>query len=203
MAQSFSEYARTQLKQSQMALAAAAENGPFLEQLEVASNAIANCFRAGGKVLLAGNGGSAADAQHIAGEFVSRLNFDRAPLPAIALTVDTSVLTALGNDYGYEYVFERQIHGLGRRGDVFIGISTSGRSPNILRAMRKARALGLVTIAFCGAHKTELPDLSDIALCVPSLRTSLIQQIHITIAHIICARVEAALFPDAAGTADV
>jgi D-sedoheptulose 7-phosphate isomerase len=147
MAQTFSEYARTQLMQSQMALAAAAENGSFLEQMEAVSKAISDCFQAGGKVLLAGNGGSAADAQHIAGEFLSRLNFDRAPLPAIALTVDTSVLTAVGNDYGYEHVFERQVHGLGRRGDVFIGISTSGRSPNILRAMRKARELGLVTVA--------------------------------------------------------
>jgi D-sedoheptulose 7-phosphate isomerase len=171
--------------------------------MEAVSKAISDCFQAGGKVLLAGNGGSAADAQHIAGEFLSRLNFDRAPLPAIALTVDTSVLTAVGNDYGYEHVFERQVHGLGRRGDVFIGISTSGRSPNILRAMRKARELGLVTVAFCGAHKAEILNLSDIALCAPSQQTALIQQIHITAAHIICARVEAALFPDAARSADV
>jgi len=195
---SFSEYARAQLAQSQMALAAAAENRPFLEQLESVYSAITGCFRAGGKVLLAGNGGSAADAQHIAAEFVARLNFDRAPLPAIALTVDTSILTAVGNDYGYEHVFERQVHGLGRRGDIFIGISTSGRSVNILRAMQKARELGLVTIAFCGAQKTEILDLSDIALCAPSQQTSLVQQIHITAAHIICAQVEAALFHDPA-----
>jgi len=200
---SFSEYARTQLTQSQMALAAAAESKPFLEQMEAVCNAITDCFQAGGKVLLAGNGGSAADAQHIAGEFVARLNFDRAPLPAIALTVDTSVLTAVGNDYGYEQVFERQVHALGRRGDVFIGISTSGRSPNILRAMRKAKELGLVTIAFCGAQKAEIQDLSDIALRAPSQQTPHIQQIHITAAHIICARVEAALFPGAARPADV
>lgn len=199
---SFSEYARTQLAQSQMALAAAAESGPFLEQMEAVCNAIATCFQAGGKVLLAGNGGSAADAQHIAGEFIGRLNFERTPLPAVALTADTSVLTAVGNDYGYEHVFERQVHGLGRRGDVFIGISTSGRSPNILRAMRKAKELGLVTIAFCGAQKTEILDLSDIALCAPSRQTSLIQQIHITAAHIICARVEAVLFHNAVRPAD-
>lgn len=197
---SFSEYARAHLLQSQLALAAAAENEPFLEQMEAISDAIANCFRAGGKLLLAGNGGSAADAQHIAGEFIARLNFDRAPLPAIALTVDTSVLTAVGNDYGYEQVFERQVHGLGRRGDVFIGISTSGRSSNILRAMRKAKDLGLITVAFCGAQKAEILDLSDIALCVPSQQTSLVQQIHITAAHIICARVESALFRDVAGS---
>jgi len=198
---SFSEFARTHLVQSQMALAAAAENGPFLEQMEAVCNAIAGCFQAGGKVLLAGNGGSAADAQHIAGEFVARLNFDRAPLPAIALTVDTSVLTAVSNDYGYEQVFERQVHGLGRRGDVFIGISTSGRSPNILRAMRKSKELGLITIAFCGAQKTEILDLSDIALRAPSQQTSLVQQIHITAAHIICARVEAVLFRETARSA--
>jgi D-sedoheptulose 7-phosphate isomerase len=202
MSQVFSEYARTELMQAQMALATAAEDGAFLKQMEAVSKAIIGCFQAGGKVLLAGNGGSAADAQHIAGEFISRLNFDRAPLPAIALTVDTSVLTAVGNDYGFEHVFERQVHALGRRGDVFIGISTSGRSPNILRAMRKAREIGLVTVTFCGAHKTEILDLCDIALCAPSQRTPLIQQIHITAAHIICARVEAALFPDAAGSSD-
>ena len=199
---SFSEYARTQLTQSQMALAAAAESKPFLEQMEAVCNTITDCFQTGGKVLLAGNGGSAADAQHIAGEFVVRLNFDRAPLPAIALTVDTSVLTAAGNDYGYEQVFERQVHALGRRGDVFIGISTSGRSPNILRAIRKAKELGLVTIAFCGAQKAEIQDLSDIALRAPSQQTPHIQQIHITAAHIICARVEAALFPCASRPAD-
>ena len=203
MFQSFSEYARNQLTQSQMVLAAAAGNDQFLGQMEAVSDAIADCFRAGGKVLLAGNGGSAADSQHIAGEFVCRLNFERAPLPAIALTVDTSVLTAVGNDYGYEHVFVRQVQGLGRRGDVFIGISTSGRSPNILSAMQKARELGLVTIAFCGAHKTEILDLCDIALCAPSQQTPLIQQLHITAAHIICARVEAMLFPDAARSADV
>lgn len=199
---SFSEYVRAQLVQSQMALAAAAESGPFLEQMEAVHDAIVGCFQAGGKILLAGNGGSAADAQHIAAEFVARLNFDRAPLPAIALTVDTSVLTAIGNDYGYDHVFERQLHGLGRRGDIFVGISTSGRSPNILRAMRKAREMGLTTIAFCGAHKTEILDLSDIALCAPSLQTPIIQQIHITAAHIICARVEATLFPNAARSTD-
>ncbi len=188
------ENARSYLIQSQKALEAAANNDQFLGQLAAVSEAIINCFKAGGKVLIAGNGGSAGDAQHIAGEFLSRLNFDRAPLAAIALTVDTSVLTAVGNDYGYEQVFERQVWGLGRPGDVFIGITTSGRSPNILRAMRKARELGLVTIAFCGARKTELLDLCDIALRAPSESTPLIQQIHITAAHIACGEVERVLF---------
>lgn len=194
MTQAFLEEARSYLLQSQKALSAAAESQEFLGQVAAISEAIVNCFKAGGKVLLAGNGGSAGDAQHIAGEFLSRLNFDRNPLAAIALTVDTSVLTAIGNDYGYEQVFERQVHGLGKPGDVFIGISTSGRSPNILRALRKARELGLVTVGFCGARKGEMLDLCDIALCAPSESTPLIQQIHITCAHIVCGEVEKQLF---------
>jgi D-sedoheptulose 7-phosphate isomerase len=194
MTQSFFEQARSHLLQSQETLKAAAASEEFLRQLGKVSDAIAHCFKAGGKLLLAGNGGSAADAQHIAGEFLSRLNFDRAPLPAIALTVDTSVLTAIGNDYGFEQIFERQIHGLGRPGDVFIGISTSGRSSNILRALRKARAMGLVTIGFCGARKSEMLEHCDIALVAPSDQTPLIQQIHITAAHIICSEVERRVF---------
>lgn len=201
MTQAFLEEARSYLLQSQKALSAAAESQEFLGRVAAISEAIVNCFKAGGKVLLAGNGGSAADAQHIAGEFPSRLNFDRNPLAAIALTVDTSVLTAIGNDYGYEQVFERQVHGLGKPGDVFIGISTSGRSPNILRALRKARELGLVTVGFCGARKGEMLDLCDIALCAPSESTPLIQQIHITCAHIICGEVEKQLFRQNAGVA--
>jgi len=199
MAQTFDEEARDYLVQSQKILLAAAESGEFLAGLAAVSEAIANCFKAGGKVLLAGNGGSAGDAQHIAGEFLSRLNFDRNPLAAIALTVDTSVLTAIGNDYGYERVFERQVHGLGKPGDVFVGISTSGRSPNILRALRKARELGLVTVGFCGARKGEMPDLCDIALCAQSESTPLIQQVHITSAHIICGEVEKRLFRENVG----
>jgi D-sedoheptulose 7-phosphate isomerase len=192
------EKAQRYLTESQKTLSTAAASEQFLNQLVQVSNSITNCFRAGGKVLLAGNGGSAGDAQHIAGEFLSRLNFDRAPLAAIALTVDTSVLTAIGNDYGYEHVFERQVRGLGRPGDVFIGISTSGRSPNVLRAMRAARELGLVTIAFCGARKTEILELSDVALCAPTESTPFIQQIHITAAHIICGEVESRLFQEKA-----
>jgi D-sedoheptulose 7-phosphate isomerase len=197
MNRSFLEYARGYLLESQDVLGLAAQSEPFLSQMGAISTAIAKAFRAGGKVMLAGNGGSAADAQHIAGEFLSRLNFDRAPLAAIALTVDTSVLTAIGNDYGYEQVFERQVHGLGRPGDVFIGISTSGRSPNILRALRKAREIGVTTIGFCGGRRTEMWDLCDIVMSAPSESTPLIQQVHITAAHIICGEVERELFkPD-------
>src|SRR5262245_21718185 len=118
----------------------AAEHGGFAQATVASTRAVEEALRGGGKVMLAGNGGSAADAQDIAGDFVSRLNFDRAPRPGIALTTDTSVLTAIGNDYGYERVFERQVVGLGRGGDIFIGISTSGRSPNILRALEAARS---------------------------------------------------------------
>jgi len=155
---------------------------------------ILKALRAGNKILIAGNGGSAADAQHIAGEFLSRLNFDRNPLPAIALTTDTSVLTAIGNDYGFEQVFERQVRGLGRSGDIFLAISTSGRSPNILAALRAARGLGITTIGFTGANSSAMLQLCDICLQAPSEGTPFIQQIHIVAAHAICGVVERDLF---------
>ncbi len=158
------------------------------------SETITNAFRAGNKLLLAGNGGSAADAQHIAGEFLSRLNFDRNPLPAIALTTDTSVLTAIGNDYGFEKAFERQVRGLGRAGDVFIAISTSGASPNILAALKAARELGVVTVGFTGSREAAMTSLCDHCLVAPSPETPLIQQIHIVAAHAICGLVERDLF---------
>ncbi len=156
---------------------------------------IEQSFRAGGKLLLCGNGGSAGDAQHIAGEFLSRLMYDRAPLPAVALTTDTSVLTAIGNDYGYDQVFERQVRGLGRAGDVLIGLSTSGASPNVLRAFAAARAQGVVCLGFTGARGGPMHGACDAILAVPSTATPIIQQLHITAAHIICALVEQAMFP--------
>ena len=148
----------------------------------------------GRKLLLAGNGGSAADAQHLAGEMLSRLNYDRAPAAALALTTDTSVLTAIGNDYGYDRLFERQILGLGRPGDVFIAISTSGRSPNILRAIDAAREQRILTVGFTGRTGGEMPSRCDLCLRAPSDSTPLIQQIHITAGHIICGLVEERLF---------
>src|SRR5271163_3116428 len=123
-------------------LSRAVEDPKLRAAIHAIAAAITDAFRAGHKLLIAGNGGSAADAQHIAGEFLSRLRFDRNPLPAVALTTDSSVLTAVGNDYGYDQVFERQVRGLGRRGDVFIAISTSGKSPNVIAALQAARALG-------------------------------------------------------------
>jgi len=159
--------------------------------VEVTAGAISN----GRKLLLAGNGGSAADAQHLAGEIVSRMNYDRAPAAALALTTDTSILTAIANDYGYERLFERQILGLGCPGDVFIAISTSGRSPNILRAIDAARERRIVTIGFTGRTGGEMPSRCDLCLRAPSDSTPLIQQIHITAGHIICGLVEERLFP--------
>ncbi len=156
---------------------------------------ISGALRHGRKLMLAGNGGSAADAQHIAAEFLSRFGFDRRPLAAIALTTDTSVLTAVGNDYGYDQVFERQVRGLGTAGDVFIAISTSGRSPSVLRALEAARQIGVGTIGFTGAKPSPMHAACDLMLCAPSEETAVIQQIHITAAHAICALVERDLFP--------
>ncbi len=161
------------------------------------ADVIAASFRAGGKLLICGNGGSAADAQHIAGEFVSRLMYDRAPLPSIALTTDSSVLTATGNDYGYEHVFERQVLGLGQAGDVLLGLSTSGSSPNVLAAFAAARTKGLTTLGFAGAAPGRMAACCDVLLAAPSRKTPVIQQIHITAAHIVCALVERDIFPQA------
>ena len=158
------------------------------------AGAIGKAFRNGRKLLLAGNGGSAADAQHIAAEFLSRFAFDRNPLPAIALTTDTSVLTAIGNDYGYDQVFERQVRGLGVKGDVFIGISTSGRSPNVIAALKTARDIGVITIGMTGSGKRPMNALCELVLAAPSTETALIQQVHITAAHAICGLVERDLF---------
>lgn len=156
--------------------------------------AVEQTIRAGGKILLAGNGGSAADAQHIAAEFVSRFKINRDPLPAIALTTDTSILTAIGNDYGFEHVFSRQLRGLGHKGDVFIAISTSGRSPNILTALHTARELGIAAVGFTGSHDSPMRSLCDLCLGAPTDETALIQQIHIVAAHAICGLVETRLF---------
>lgn len=159
---------------------------------------ITRALHAGRKLLVAGNGGSAADAQHIAAEFVSRLMFDRAPLAAIALTTDTSGLTAIGNDYGYDFVFERQVQALGQPGDVFLGISTSGKSANVLRALAMARSRGVITVGFTGARTGQMHGLCDLILSAPSTNTAIVQQIHITAAHAVCALVERAMFPASA-----
>ncbi len=159
---------------------------------------IVTAMKAGGKLMICGNGGSAGDSQHIAGEFISRLMFDHPPLPAIALTVDTSSITATANDYGYEHIFTRQVIGLGRPGDVLLGISTSGNSPNVVAALAEARARGIVTHGFAGLHGGKMVELCDRVVRAPSTWTPIIQQIHITAAHIMCALVERGMFPDLA-----
>ncbi len=151
------------------------------------------------KILFAGNGGSAADSQHLAGELVSRFLFDRPGLPAIALTTDTSVLTAIGNDYGYEKVFARQIESLGQQGDVFFAFSTSGRSPNILRALEVARQRDVVTIGMTGQSGGEMLELSDFCIRIPSGKTPRIQEGHIVVGHLICNLIERAMFLPSGG----
>jgi D-sedoheptulose 7-phosphate isomerase len=153
------------------------------------ADTITHALRAGGKVLIAGNGGSAADAQHIAAELLSRFAREREALPAIALT-DPAVLTAIGNDYEFARVFERQVRGLGRRGDVFVALSTSGTSPNVLAALAAARELGLVAVGFTGTRGNALRVLCDLCVVAPSDETAVIQQIYMTAAHAICNQVE-------------
>jgi D-sedoheptulose 7-phosphate isomerase len=158
-----------------------------------AAQAIAHAFRAGRKVLLFGNGGSAADSQHIAAEFMNRFQIERPPLPAIALTTDTSLLTSISNDYAFDEVFSKQVKALGKKGDIAIGISTSGNSANVLKAIRVARKLGMVTIALT-AEGGKIASNADIALVVPSRSTPRIQEAHITIGHILCDLTDTLLF---------
>jgi D-sedoheptulose 7-phosphate isomerase len=166
----------------------------IISALEETAEACINAMRSGRKILLAGNGGSAADAQHIAGEFVSRFAFDRPGLPAIALTTDTSIITAIGNDYGYETLFARQIQANGNSGDIFVGYSTSGKSRNILRAFEGAKNKGLICVGMTGSGESPMHELCDYLLQVPSTDTPKIQEGHLVLGHIICGLVENALF---------
>ncbi len=158
------------------------------------ADAVASSLRAGGRIFFCGNGGSAADAQHLAAELIGRQNYNRAPLAGIALTVDTSALTALGNDYGYDTVFARQIEALGRPGDVLFGISTSGRSRNVVRAVERAKELDITTVAFTGDGVGDLGDV-DWLFAAPASETAKIQELHITGGHIVFALVERMMFP--------
>lgn len=184
-----------ELEKTIRVITAVAADQSLIAQISDAAQAITSALRAGNKLLIAGNGGSAADAQHIAGEFVSRFHYDRPGLPAIALTTDTSIITAIGNDYGYDRLFERQVQALGRAGDVFVGISTSGNSTNVIAALRQAREMGIYTIGFSGAGGGKMAELCDIVLRIPSPETPKIQEGHITVGHIICGLVESAIFP--------
>lgn len=167
------------------------------DQISQTADLIAAAFRQGRKMLLFGNGGSAADAQHIAAEFVGRFVPERTPLPALSLATDGSVVTALGNDYGYEMVFARQLQALGNAGDVAVAISTSGNSPNVLAALKAARAKQMLTIAFTGEDGGKLMGQAEVLLRVPSKETPRIQETHIALGHILCELVDRQLFPEA------
>lgn len=156
--------------------------------------AVVERYRDGGRIYIAGNGGSAADAQHLAAEFVSKLARDRAPLPAEALTTDSSILTAIGNDYSFDLVFSRQLAGKATPKDIFLGITTSGQSPNILKALEQCRAINVPTIVFCGRDGGKAKTLADFCVVAPGTATSTIQELHIVLAHTLCECVEVAIF---------
>ncbi|MCX5890620.1 MAG: D-sedoheptulose 7-phosphate isomerase [Deltaproteobacteria bacterium] len=171
----------------------AAEQG---EAVVAAARRLAGVFQAGGKILLFGNGGSAADAQHLAAEFVNRFQVERPPLAAMALTTDTSILTAVGNDYDFLQIFAKQVRALGRPGDLAWGISTSGNSPNVVEGLKVARELGLGTMALSGRDGGPVAAAAELALVVPSRNTPRIQEVHITIGHVLCDLVDFILYPE-------
>ena len=188
------EYIVQQISEAQRVLTDMLASEELMAAAERAATTCIASLKNGGKVLFAGNGGSAADAQHMAGEFVSRFAFDRPGLPAIALTTDTSILTAIGNDYGYEKLFARQVQAHGRQGDVFIGYSTSGKSPNILRAFEEAHSRGVICIGLTGNRGGPMRELCDVLLEIPSSDTPKIQEGHLVLGHVICGLVENSLF---------
>jgi D-sedoheptulose 7-phosphate isomerase len=168
------------------------ENSQVIREI---AGCLVECFRQGNKVMLCGNGGSAADSQHLVAEFVNRFRMDRAALPAIALSVDTSILTAIGNDSSFEFIFSRQVEALAKAGDVLIALSTSGNSPNVLKALDKAHGLGVKTIGFTGEKgRQNMAPKCDLCLIVPSADTPRIQEVHEFLWHAICGMVEQAMF---------
>jgi D-sedoheptulose 7-phosphate isomerase len=166
------------------------------EAVAAAARLLADTLSTGGKVLIFGNGGSAADSQHIAAEFVNRFQVERPPLAALALTTDTSILTSIANDYAFAEVFAKQVQALGRPGDVAWGLSTSGSSLNVVLALERARALGLKTLALSGANGGPVAAQADLAIVVPSRNTPRIQEVHITVSHVLCDLVDYLLFPE-------
>ena len=190
-----------QVQESLAAKRALANDSRLLATIKEGCDLLVAAYRRGNKTLLAGNGGSAADAQHIAAELVCRFYFDRPGLPAMALTTDSSVLTAISNDYGYEELFARQLQANGRGGDVFIAISTSGNSKNVIKGVLAAKELGITTIGLVGAGGGAMEDLCDLCIRAPSYSTPRIQECHILIGHILCAAVEEALFGKDEGSA--
>jgi len=185
---------REEIAQSIATKQAILDNDEILAKIEQAAQIMTQAYRNGHSALLAGNGGSAADAQHLAGELVNQFYFARPGIPAHSLSTDTSVMTAIGNDIGYKYLFSRQIEAQGTKGDVFIGISTSGNSENIIEALKTCRAKGITSIGFTGCRPCKMDDLADLCIKVPSDCTPRIQESHILIGHIICAIVEENLF---------
>jgi D-sedoheptulose 7-phosphate isomerase len=183
-----------QITETQRIMSIMMADKALIATLESAAMACVESLKNDCKLLLAGNGGSAADAQHIAGEFVSRFAFDRPGLPAIALTTDSSILTSIGNDYGFDCLFSRQVQTLGRKGDVFIGYSTSGKSINILSAFKQAKAQGMLSIGLTGNRGGPMADVCDYLLAIPSGDTPKIQEGHLVLGHILCGLVENALF---------
>ncbi|WP_455756695.1 D-sedoheptulose 7-phosphate isomerase [Sulfurimonas sp.] len=188
------EYIKNQVKKSYETKQEIYNNEELLNKIEDVSKKCVELYKNGKKTILAGNGGSAADAQHIAAEMVGRYGFDRPSLPSLALTTDTSALTAIGNDYGYDQVFSRQLEGMGQDGDLFIGISTSGNSENIIKAFNSAKQKNILTVALSGRDGGEMAKIADIALVVPSDSTPRIQESHILIGHIICDIIEKEIF---------
>jgi D-sedoheptulose 7-phosphate isomerase len=190
------EIIKSQIEASINVKKAILQSPDLLQNIEKAAGIVLEACKSGKKTLLAGNGGSAADAQHIAGEFVSRFYFDRPGIPSLALTTDTSVITAIGNDYGYEKIFSRQLQAMGNEGDIFIGITTSGNSPNILEALDECKKRKIITIGLTGMGGGKIADKCDLCIKVPSVETPRIQEAHILIGHIICCIVENELFSD-------
>ena len=194
MANLIPDFVARQISESITVKEAMLNDAELINVVESIAVLIVETYRNGGKVLLAGNGGSAADAQHIAAELVSRFTLDRPALPAMALTTDSSILTAISNDYGYDSLFSRQLEAIAKPGDVFIAISTSGNSPNIVRALKTANDIGVVAVGLTGATGGEMADLCRYCVNIPSTDTPRIQEGHITIGHILCASTEQVLF---------
>jgi D-sedoheptulose 7-phosphate isomerase len=186
---------RDDLRESADVLAKMMADEKLAGGVQAIAQACVVALRAGNKLLFMGNGGSAADSQHLAGEMVSRFAFDRPALPAFALTVDSSVMTAIGNDYGYEHLFARQVQGVAREGDILFGFSTSGSSPNILAALEAGRKMGLVTVGMTGNRKARITQMVDHCVEIPSASTPKIQEGHIIVGHIICGLIEEQMFP--------
>ena len=190
------EYIKEQIKKSYETKQSIYENEELLDAIETLAKKCVEIYQTNKKTILAGNGGSAADAQHIAAELVGRYGFDRASIPSLALTTDTSNLTAIGNDYGYEYIFSRQLEGMGQEGDIFIGISTSGNSQNLMNAFESAMKKNIFTVALVGKDGGHMAKMADLAIIVPSDSTPRIQESHILIGHILCDIIEQEIFGD-------